>query len=237
MGTFYGNVLVARKCAEVVPLLGGGEPTGTDGGVTGADGGVLRGYAMPAGPHHTVICPDPETDAIELGGPLSRLLGVPALSTYLFDSDVLDMRVYEAGELRHVYDSYPGYFDEDETDEDGNLVVGGGDDGSVQDDGDFTHPEPVGVDPEAFLTLAAGPVDRAALESVLRSIPLDPEDGEGGRYVFADDQHYDVMTLLGLDAARLTTGYGYLSRGELPGEMPVSELMVFGGARFGPAGA
>lgn len=67
MGAFYGNVLVARTCAEVAPLLAG---------ATSEDGGALRGYAIPAGPGHTVLLfPDPDTEVIEPAGPLSRLLG------------------------------------------------------------------------------------------------------------------------------------------------------------------
>jgi hypothetical protein len=213
VGTFYGNVLVTRQRDEVVPLLAE---------VTGAEGRSIRGYAMAVGPGHTVIFPDEGTDAIGLARELSRLLGVPTLSAYVHDSDVLDMRVYEDGELRHLYDSCPGYFDEVERDEDGNPV------GGVEE----ARPEPVGADPEAFLPLAADPVDRAVLESVLRRTPLDPEDGEGGRYVFADDQHYDVMATLGLDAARLTTGYEYLSRGHLPKGMSADDLVVLGGARL-----
>lgn len=218
MGTFYGNVLVARKCAEVVPLLAG---------ATGEDGKPLRGYALPVGAAHTLVLPDPETDAIDLAGPLSRLLGAVTLSSYVHDSDVLDMRVYEDGELRHFYDSYPGYFDEVETDEDGNPVG---------DDEDFAYPDPQGAAPEAFLSFAVGAVDRAVLESVLRCIPLDPEDGEDGRYVFADDQHFDAMQTLGLDGRRLSTGYDHLSRGHLPEGLLLEELMVFGGASFSPAG-
>ena len=57
--------------------------------------------------------------------------------------------MYEDGELRHAYDSYSGYFDEMEADEDENPV-------GVADDEDFAYPAPVGVDPEAFLPLAAG---------------------------------------------------------------------------------
>ncbi|MDQ0600833.1 hypothetical protein QF037_005178 [Streptomyces canus] len=218
MGAFYGNVLVARTCAEVVPLLAG---------ATAEDGGALRGYAVPAGPGHTVLLfPDPDTEAIELAGPLSRLLGTATLSSYVFDSDVLDLRVFEDGEERHFYDSYPGYFDEGETDEDGNPVGG-----------DSVRPDPEGVDAEAFLPFAAAPVDRAVLESVLRRVALDPEDGDGdGRYVFAEDQHYDVMETLGLDGRRLSAGYTGLSRGELPEGLLLEELMVFGGATFGPAG-
>ncbi|KOU68921.1 hypothetical protein ADK57_15050 [Streptomyces sp. MMG1533] len=218
MGTFYGNVLVARTCSEVVPLLDGG--TGAA-GVPGSGGEAIRGYAMAVGPRHTVICPDEGTDVVRLAGPLSRLLGAPTLSAYVYDSDVLDMRVFQDGELRHCYDSFPGYFDEVETDEDGNPV--GGADGA--------YPEPVGADPEPFLPLAAGPVDRAMLGSVLRRTPLDPEDGEGGRYVFADDQHYDVVSLLGLDTARLTTGYEYMSRGHLPAGTQLGDLIMLGGAR------
>ncbi|MDN3023439.1 hypothetical protein [Streptomyces sp. S.PB5] len=221
MGTFYGNVLVARECAEVVPLLAG---------ATGRDGGVLRGYAVPAGPGRTVVFPDPETDAIDVAGPLSRLLGAATLSSYVHDSDVLDMRVFEGGEERHFYDSYPGYFDAAETDENGDLVQ------DDEDDEDFAYPDPVGADPEAFVPFAVEPVDSGVLESALRGIPVDPEDGENGRYVFADDQHYDVMEALGLDGRRLSTGYTYLSRGALPEGLPLAELMVFGGACFSAAG-
>ncbi|WLW54084.1 hypothetical protein [Streptomyces sp. YU58] len=218
MGSFYGNVLVARECAEVMLLLDG---------ATGEDGEALRGYAFPVGPGHTAICPAPDTDAIRLAGPLSRLLGAPTLSVDVHDSDVLDMRVYEDGELRHAYDSFPGYFDEVEADEDENPV-------GLADGEDFAYPAPVGVDPEAFLPLAAGSVDRGVLESVLRCVPRDPEDGEEGRYVFADDQHYDVMETLGLDARRLCTGHTYLSRGQLPDGLPREALRVFGEAGFSP---
>ncbi|MGX1270778.1 hypothetical protein [Streptomyces phaeoluteigriseus] len=95
---------------------------------------------------------------------------------------------------------------------------------------DFTFPAPEGVDPDAFLPLAAGPVDREALESALRGTPLDPEDGDDGRYVFANVQHYDVMASLGLDAARLTTGFSYLAGGDLPHGVAAEELVVLGGA-------
>lgn len=219
MGSFYGNVLVARAYEEVVPLLAGAEALS----LTGAEGEGIRGYVLPAGPRHTVIYPDPETGAPELAGPLSLLLGAPTMGTYVFDSDVLLMSLYEHGELRHHYDSYPGYFDEGETDEAGEPVI--------PDDFDSPRwPDPVGIDPEAFLHLAAGPVDQAALESVLRLVPLDPEDGEDGRYVFANDQQYDVMATLGLDASRLCTGYHYLSSGALPPETSADELVLLGGA-------
>ncbi|MFI8189609.1 hypothetical protein ACIF8T_12550 [Streptomyces sp. NPDC085946] len=215
MGAFYGNVLVARACEEVVPLLAG---------VSGPDGEVLRGYAMAVGPRHAVIHPEEETGALEWAGTLSRLLGAPALGTYLFDSDVLVMRVYEDGELRHGYDSCPGYFDEDDR--------GGAEDGEDEQDADFDWPAPLGADPGAFLPLAAGPVDLPALESVLRGVPLDPEDGEDGRYVFADAQHCDVLALLSLDASRLSTGYTHLSREGLPPDTAPDDVWLLGGATF-----
>ncbi|MFH9826972.1 hypothetical protein [Streptomyces bobili] len=205
MGTFYGNVLVARSCAEAVPLLAGE-------GVTG--------YALPVGPGHTVVYPDPDTSALDLVGGLSELLAAPAVGTYVFDSDVLVMLVHEDDALRLHYDSCPGYFAEPEIDEYGNPLV------PVDDVG---FPAPEGVDLDAFLSLAAGPVDRAALESALRGIPADPEDAEDGRYVFADVQHYDVMACLGLDASRLTTGFSYLAGGDLPYGTSAGDLVVLGG--------
>ncbi|MFF8972416.1 hypothetical protein [Streptomyces sp. NPDC014995] len=207
MGTFYGNVLVARACEEAVPLLAGADVTG---------------YALPVGPGHTAIYPDAETSAPDLAGALSELLGAPAVGTYVFDSDVLVMLVFEDGALRLHYDSCPGYFGEPETDENGDPPA-------LAED--FEFPEPVGVDPDAFLRLAAAPVDRAALESALRGTPLDPEDGEDGRYVFANDQHYDVMAGLGLDAPRLCTGHRYLSWGDMPHETSADDLILLGGAR------
>ncbi|MEU0596659.1 hypothetical protein ABZ484_00105 [Streptomyces sp. NPDC006393] len=206
MGSFYGNVLVARACEAVVPLL---------------DGQGVRGYALPAGPEHTVIYPDPETSGLDLAGPLSKLFAAPALGMYLFDSDVLVMTLYEDGDLCHSYDSFPGYFDEPEAD--------GEDPPSVEPR--FEWPEPTGADPDAFLPLAAGPVDRAALESVLRGIPIDPEDGEDGRYVFAEAQHFDAMDCLRLNAPRLTIGYRYLAQGELPYETTADDLVLLGGAQ------
>ncbi|MFF7448248.1 MULTISPECIES: hypothetical protein [unclassified Streptomyces] len=200
MGAFYGNVLVARECAEVVPLLAGAARAG---------GVLLRGYAMPVGPLHTAIFPpEPERDAIELAGPLSVLLGAATLSAYVQDSVVLDLRVFVEGEERHRFDSCPGYG--------GAVGVG------------LACPEPVGADPDAFLPLAAGPVDRLVLGSVLRGVPLDPDDAEDGRYLFADAQHHDVMEALGLDAHRLSTGFALLARGYLPEGLPPQELRVFG---------
>ncbi|MHC3469128.1 hypothetical protein ACYF6T_10465 [Streptomyces sp. 7R007] len=210
MGTFYGNVVVARPCDEVVPLLDA---------ESGPDGRKIRGFALPVGPGHTVIYPDPETDATEVAGPLGRLLRAPTLGAYVFDSDVLLMTVYdEHGEPRHHYDSCPGYFEEAATDEDGDPLGGG----------DFAFPAPTGADPEAFVPLAFGPVDRALLRSVLGGTPLDPDDGEDGRYVFAETQHYDAMTCLGLNACRLSTGYRYLSLGGLPHETTAEELLTIG---------
>ncbi|GHE74757.1 hypothetical protein GCM10014715_31710 [Streptomyces spiralis] len=206
MGSFYGNVLVARACEAVVPLL---------------DGQGLRGFALPAGPEHTVIYPDPETSGPDLAGPLSKLLAAPALGMYLFDSDVLVMTLYENGDLSHFYDSFPGYFDEPEDD--------GEDPPSAEEP--FEWPEPTGADPDAFLPLAAGPVDRAALESVLRCIPIDPEDGEDGRYVFAEAQHFDAMDCLRLNAPRLTTGYRYLTQGDLPYGTTADDLVLLGGTQ------
>ncbi|MEU1270913.1 hypothetical protein [Streptomyces sp. NPDC005799] len=207
MGSFYGNVVVARPCDEVVPLLGGAG---------------IRGYALPVGPGHTVVYPDPETDALDVAGPLSGLLGAPALGAYVFDSDVLVMRVYADGRLRHEYDSWPGYFGDTETGEEDNPVA------ADDPDGGGGHPEPAGAVPEAFVPLAFGPVDREALESVLRGTPLDPGDGEDGRYVFANTQHYDAMLCLGLNACRLSTGYRYLSLGGLPHETRAEELLPIG---------
>ncbi|MEU6143033.1 hypothetical protein ABZ848_22025 [Streptomyces sp. NPDC047081] len=189
---------------------------------------AVRGYALPVGPGHTVIYPDPETDATALAGPLSRLLEAPALGTYVYDSDVLLMTVYAEGEPTHHYDSCPGYFDEAETDTDGNP---GGNSGGPED---WAPPVPVGADPDAFVPLAFGPVDRPALRAVLLGIPLDPGDGEDGRYVFANTQHYDAMTCLGLNACRLSTGYHYLSLGGLPHETSAEELVLLGG-RMWPA--
>ncbi|MFH9860043.1 hypothetical protein [Streptomyces sp. NPDC017202] len=213
MGSFYGNVLVARPCEEAVPLLAGE-------GITG--------YALPVGPGHTVVHPDPETSSGDVAGGLSKLLGAPAVGTYVFDSDVVVMLVFGDGVLRLHYDSWPGYFDEPETDENGNPLT------PVDD---FAFPAPEGVDPDAFLPLAAGPVDRAALESALRGVPLDPDDGYDGRYALAEAQHYDVMTCLRLDAARLTTGFRYLARGDLPHGTAAGDLVTLGGAvRPAPAG-
>ncbi|MEV6617567.1 hypothetical protein AB0N31_27695 [Streptomyces sp. NPDC051051] len=213
MGSFYGNVLVARPFEEAVPLL--------------AEEGVT-GYALPVGPGHTVVYPDPETSSGDVAEGLSKLLGAPAVGTYVFDSDVLVMLVHEDGVLRLHYDSYPGYFDEPEIDENGNPL-------SPVDD--FTFPAPEGVDPDAFLPLAAGPVDRAALKSALRGVPLDPDDGDDGRYALAEARHYDVMACLRLDAARLTTGFRYLARGDLPHGTAAGDLVTLGGAaRPAPAG-
>ncbi|MGV9556680.1 hypothetical protein [Streptomyces sp. NPDC003401] len=213
MGTSYGNVLVARPCEEAVPL-----PAGEG----------LSGYALPVGPGHTVVCPDPETSFDEIAERASRLLAAPVVGTYVFDSDVVVMLVFEDGALRLAYDSRPGYFDEPETDEDGNPLT-------PVDDGECPAPE--GVDPDAFPPPAAGPVDRAAPESALRGVPLDPDDGDDGRYVFAEAQHHDVMACLRLDASRLTTGFRYLARGGLPRGTVAGDLVTLGGAvRPAPAG-
>ncbi|MFF9626342.1 hypothetical protein [Streptomyces griseosporeus] len=208
MGTFYGNVLVARACGEVVPLLAGED---------------LRGYAVPVGAAHTVLYLDPETSCPDLAAPLSGLLRAPALGMFLYDSDVLVMRVCDDGQVLVDYDSCPGYFDDEpvpeEDDEDAEWET-------------FVWPEPVGVEPDAFLRLAAGPVDRQRLLSALRGLPLDPEDDEDGRYVFAEAQHADVMACLGLDPARLAYGYDEVGKGELPRGVVPWDLVLVGEARW-----
>ncbi|MCF4138998.1 hypothetical protein L1856_22970 [Streptomyces sp. Tue 6430] len=101
-------MLVARPCEEAVPLLAG-------------EG--LSGYALPAGPGHTVVHPDPDTSSVDLAGELSKALGAPTVGTYVFDSDVVVMLVFEDGALRLDYDSCPGCFDKPETDENGNPLT------------------------------------------------------------------------------------------------------------------
>ncbi|WP_416974470.1 hypothetical protein [Streptomyces sp. 4F14] len=216
MGTFYGNVLVARPCQEVVPLLSE---------ETAAGRPAIRGYALAVGPRHTVIHPAEETEALTLAEAVSRRLSVPTLGMYVFDSDVLVMQVYEDGELRHVYDSWPGYFSTERPAD------------AWSSDAAPSWPEPLGAAPTALLPFAAAPVDIPALESVLRCVPLAREDGKDGRYVFADAQHYDVMALLGLSAPRLNTGYGALSQGYLPPGTALTELWLLGGATFWAGGA
>lgn len=389
MGAYYGNVLVARACDQVLPLLDGlALPCGVP----------LRGYAMPVGPAHTGIFPEREAEVPELAARLSLLLGVPALSSSVLDSHVLDLRVFVDGRLRHHFDSLPGWFDEKDLGEDGDhggenrhggprgerdgqgapegagrsegadgrdgrTGQGVGRDGCAGRDawaaragrwtsrarewaatreavraeqrsprtaeqrpswpagerdrpagardrragerdrpsegrdgpaagpgrsaapgrvtragerpspvteavaaaeaaeavaaaetvavaGRRTHagaagaagaarsagtagyvvPEPAGADPEPFVRFAAGPVDRIVLRAVLRGIPVDPDDAEDGRYVFADAQHYDVMAALGLEAHRLNTGYALLSRGYLPEGLPPQDLVPLGDA-------
>ncbi|MGV9275249.1 hypothetical protein [Streptomyces griseosporeus] len=208
MGAFYGNVLVARACAEVLPLLAGED---------------FHGYAVPAGAEHTVLYLDPETSCPDLAAPLSRLLRAPALGMFLYDSDVLVMGVCDDGEVLVRYDSCPGYFDDDPVPEE---------DGDHDEEAAFVWPEPVGVDPDAFLRLAAGPVDRQRLLSALRGVPLDPDDGEDGRYVFAEAQHADVMACLGLDPARLAYGYDEIGKGRLPRGVVPWDLVLVGPARW-----
>ncbi|MFJ4692862.1 hypothetical protein [Streptomyces sp. NPDC088766] len=211
MGTFSGNVLVARPFEEAVPL-----PAGEG----------LSGYALPAGQGHTVVHPDPDTSSVDAAGGLSKLLGAPVPGTYVFDPDVLVMLVHGDGALRLHHDSCPGCFDGPETGENGNPLT------PVDD---FEFPAPEGVDPQAFLPLAAGPVDRAAPESALRGIPLDPDDGDDGRYAdgryaFAEAQHYDVMVCPRLDASRSTTGFSHLAGGDLPHGTSAGDPVTLGGA-------
>jgi len=46
----------------------------------------------------------------ELAGTLSRATGCPTLGILVHDSDVLILRLFEAGELRDAYNSQPAYF-------------------------------------------------------------------------------------------------------------------------------
>jgi hypothetical protein len=60
----------------------------------------ITGYALPVGPGHTVVHPDPDTSALDLAAGLGRLLAAPVVGTYVFDSDVLVMLVHGDGVLR-----------------------------------------------------------------------------------------------------------------------------------------
>lgn len=183
---------------------------------------VASGYALGAGPGHSVVFPEANEDVFSLAGPLSLALAAPVLYSYVHDSDVLCLGVHEGGVRLHSYDSWPGY-----------GTDGGGEEPSdcLDDAEEFSWPEPEGADPEAFMRFAVGPVDRLALQSALKGVPLDPEDGEGGRYVFAEAQHHDAMTALGLPAAVLTSGYDYLRWDDLPEGVTVEDIVLLGDAQ------
>lgn len=119
MGAFFTNVMVRVGDRSVEPLLEALREAAAAEGLDeledgdGADRGVV---VTPADAGGWVAIYDQATegqdvDALEAVAALaSRALGAPAVTALVHDSDVLDLRLFEAGERVDRYDSFPGYF-------------------------------------------------------------------------------------------------------------------------------
>jgi hypothetical protein len=111
MGSYYGNVtLHGPQQAAVATYL---------------DREGRAAYVSPTVGQATVIYDAVEGDTA-LAAALSRAFTCPVLVVRNHDSDILQYELYDAGARTDAYDSWPGYFEEDE-DDDAPVVPSGGD--------------------------------------------------------------------------------------------------------------
>lgn len=145
-----------------------------------------------------------------LGRELSAQFDCPSLAALNHDDDILWLQLHVDGRLIDEYNSSPGYFD-------GNATE-----------------EPEGGNAEA-LCEAFGAEDAAArVERILR------QERDTMGYVFASKRHAELAEALGIPAELVTTGYRYMTHGETPEGFLPQEFIhtgpVPGSAAMAPPG-
>lgn len=164
---------------------------------------ALSGRAAIISPEHGgyVVAYDEQSEAqdfqiiTELGSRLSLSLGTPVLAIVVHDDDILFFQLYENGEITDDYDSSPGYFDPD-----------------------VEPSAPAGGDAER-LCAAFGTAKVAEVTEILRKSTYD-DDGPD-----AVDRHTQLAAALGLPTWAVCSGFNYISDGELPEGLSVSDLL------------
>jgi hypothetical protein len=156
-----------------------------------------QAVVIPAGPARWAVVPfqqDGYAETGELARLLSRPPGALAASFNVFDSDVMAIGLYRDGRNYHDYLSDQEYVTEAWDDDENEIQV---DFLGREYPEDATLPAgPYGADPAAFTPLAVGEVDERALTTVLT-----------GEYLFTEEQHAEMLQLLGIDARPLQFTY------------------------------
>lgn len=167
----------------------------------------IKAYVSPTIDKYTIVYPemdfaDSPEQASERWKALSSSLNTPVLVAAVFDDDVLYYELWVNGNLVDTYNSDPDAYEEDIDPE--------------------SVPEPVGGD-VAKLCVVFSCKDPAAVQSVLHK--------KGGTYTFESDRHRDFVSAVGFPSASASTGYEYISQGELPDTLTREQLRLTTGCR------
>jgi len=198
MGTSYETVLVVAEPSAVKAAL-------TAGGV--------EARVASAGAGRTAVVPKEDRRGIAHAPELAASLngaGLPALSHWVFDSDVIVVRAYQGGQLVHEYVSNQEMLVDWFMDDDGAMRfrLGG-----VEYPADAPYPTgPDGADPAVLAPYGVGDVDLDRLGAALR----------GGEDQMAERQHVRILEAMNLDPTWLTTAYRWVDPDEYSGGIRVA---------------
>jgi hypothetical protein len=202
MGTSYETVLVVAEPPAVV---------------SARTAARKEAWVAPAGAGRTAVVPKEDRHGIahapELAASLSAT-GYPALSHYVFDSDVIVLRAYRDGQLVHEYVSNQEMLVDWFIDDDGEsrFRIDG-----VEYPADAPHPTgPHGADPALLAPYGVGDVDHDGLGAALRG------ELEEDERVLAERQHLRILEAMNLDPLWLTTAYRWVDADEYPGGIRVA---------------
>jgi hypothetical protein len=203
VGTSYQTLLVVGEATHVRAAL--------------AEIGV-DAWVLPAGPGRVAVLPREEEYSYahvdQLAASLTTRTGGEMLTNVVFDSDVVLMNVYRAGQCVHEYVSRQEALVDWFIDDDGEswFRVGG-----VEYPASAPTPSgPSGADPDALAPFGVDPVDLARLGALLRG-ELSNEDER----LFAERHHRSILTAMNLDPSGLTTAFRWTEPGDLPGAVRV----------------
>lgn len=146
-------------------------------------------------------CEDQDVKVLtQLARSLSARLDCAALAVMNHDDDVIAYVLCERGKILDEYVSNPTYFDDSAE----SLAPDGG--------------------KASLLCRAFGVADRVAkVEAILRI-----ESGSDAGFTFETDRHQEIVSVLGLPAAAVGTGYTYLGEGEFPEGSTAADFVRIG---------
>ena len=201
MGTSYETLLVAAAFDAVVDAVAATGPTAIVVPLAEERVAVL--------PRERIYVAEVEPLAVALSGQLR----CPALTSVVFDSNVVFCDVYRDGEWVHGYVSRREMTAEWFEDVDGTFKLRF--EGNVYP-ADWSVPEgPQGDDPAAFVGFAVGPPDLDRIGAALRG------DGPTDGKLWAEEQHRAIIEALGLPPGPCTVAYRHTEVGDLPGAVEV----------------
>lgn len=205
MGTTYEGMLVMADAAPVCAALSAAGWTA---------------IVAPVGAGRTAVVPREGAykiaDAHMLAERLSGAgVGFDVLVHSVFDSDLLSLDVYRAGESVHAYHSEMAYLGQPHEDEHGVMKIEFGDVMYAPDDPALPS-GPRGADPTAFAPFGTGTVDLDRLAALLRGENLTEDE-----QIFADHRHWSIAETLNLHPAPLTTAYRHTKPTDHPGAVRI----------------